>query len=44
MFDSEFKQIKEAVFHTNKATLDEWDRLLERKPYWQTLKITAWAL
>ena len=39
--NSEFKQMKEAVFHTNEATLDKWDQLLERKPYWQTLKITA---
>ena len=42
--NSEFKQMKEAVFHTNEATLEESDQLLEHKPYWQTLKITAWAL
>ena len=42
--NSEFKQMKEAVFHTTEVISDEWDNLLERKPYWQTLKITAWAL
>ena len=24
--------------------LDEWDELLKRKPYWNTLRITAWTL
>jgi len=23
---------------------DKWDNLLERKPYWNTLRITAWVL
>ena len=29
---------------TNEEVLDEWDELLKRKPYWNTLRITAWTL
>ena len=42
--NGEYKQMKEAVFHTTENILDEWDNLLEWKPYWQTLKTTTWAL
>ena len=28
----------------NESDPDEWDNLLMRKPYWNTLRSTAWAL
>ena len=34
------KPLKEVVEHKP----DEWDQLLERKPYWSTMRITAWAM
>ncbi len=40
---NEEKPIKEIVaFIQNQP--DEWDLLLTRKPYWNTLRVTAWAL
>ena len=38
------KPIKEIVAFVNENQPDEWDLLLTRKPYWDTLRITAWAL
>jgi hypothetical protein len=26
-----------------RARSDEWDSLLDRNPYWRTLRITAWV-
>ena len=40
----EAKPIKEIVAFVNENQQDEWDLLLRRKPYWNTLIITAWAL
>ena len=41
---NEEKPIKEIVAFANENQPDEWDLLLTRKPYWDTLRITAWAL
>ena len=40
----EQKPQKEVVSYAVKANTDEWDDLLNRKPYWNTLRTTAWAL
>ena len=40
----EAKPIKEIVAFVNENQQDEWDLLLRRKPYWNILRITAWAL
>ena len=40
----EERPIKEIVAYTADRKPDEWDNLLMRKPYWTTLRITAWAL
>ena len=42
----EAKPMKEIVAFSkeNEVMIDEWDSLLERKPYWTTLRITAWVL
>eukprot|EP00795_Rhopilema_esculentum_P000677 gene677-biopygen7196 len=42
--NSEFKPMKETVFHANEVESDEWEQLLERKTYWQTLRTMAWGL
>ena len=39
----EAKPIKEIVAFVNENQQDEWDLLLRRKPYWNTLRITAWT-
>ena len=41
---NEDKPIKEIVAFANKNQPDEWDLLLTRKPYWDTLRISACAL
>ena len=41
--NSEFRPMKETVFHAHKKS-DEWEQLLVRKTYWQTLRTTAWGL
>lgn len=35
---------KEITLFSAERKPDEWDNLLERKPYWNTLRITAWVL
>ena len=40
----EEKPLKEVVAYTEEHKPDEWDQLLERKPYWSTMRITSWAL
>jgi hypothetical protein len=40
----EAKPIREIVAFINENQQDEWDLLLRRKPYWNTLRITAWTL
>ena len=40
----EQKPVEEAVSHVNESDPDEWDDLLMRKPFWNTLRVTAWAL
>ena len=40
----EQKPQKEVVSYAVKANTDEWDDLLNRKPYWNTLRTIAWAL
>ena len=40
---NEEKPIKEIVAFANENQPDEWDLLLTRKPYWDTLRITAWG-
>ena len=44
--NDEAKPIKEIVAYSKEAEVvsDEWDSLLERKSYWTTLTVTAWAL
>ena len=42
--NSEFRPMKETVFHATEVKSDEWEQLLERKTYWQTLRTTAWGL
>ena len=37
----EEKPHKEENFYTAEVKSDEWDHLLERKPYWNTLRVTA---
>ena len=34
----------EIIMFSPEKKPDVWDDLLDRKPYWSTLKITAWAL
>ena len=41
---NEEKPIKEIVAFANENQPDEWDLLLTLKPYWDTLRITAWTL
>ena len=40
----EQKPQKDIVSYAVKTNTDEWDYLLKRKPYWNTLRTTAWAL
>lgn len=40
----EEKAIKEIVALADEKQPDEWELLLTRKTYWQTIRITAWAL
>ena len=40
----EEKLMKESILYTAEVELDKWDHLLKRKPYWNTLGVTAWAL
>ena len=45
--NEEARPFKEVVAYSKeKAEIrgDEWDLLLERKPYWTTFRVTAWAL
>ena len=44
--NDEAKPIKEIVAYSKETEVipDEWDSLLERKSYWTTLRVTAWAL
>ena len=36
--------VREIMLYSAESKPDEWDNLLDRKPYWNTLRITAWAL
>ena len=40
----EEKSLKEVVASAREHKPDEWDQLLEDKPYWTVLRITAWAI
>ena len=40
----EEKPPKEVLASTSEHKPDEWDQLLEGKPYWTVLRITAWAI
>ena len=40
----EEKPLKEVVVSASKHRPDEWDQLLEAKPYWAVLRVTAWAI
>lgn len=40
----EDKPLKENILYTADVEPDEWDHLLEHKPYWNTLRVTAWVL
>ena len=40
----EQKLVTEVVSQVHESDPDKWDNLLMRKPYWNTLRITAWAL
>ena len=42
--NSEFRPMKETLFHANEVKSDEWEQLLERNTYWKTLRTTAWGL
>ncbi|XP_068690319.1 uncharacterized protein [Montipora foliosa] len=39
----EEKPLKEVVASAREHKPDEWDQLLEGKPYWTVLRVTAWA-
>ena len=41
---NEEKPLREVVVCANEHRPEEWDQLLERKPYWIVLRITAWAV
>ena len=36
--------VREIMLYSAERKPDEWDNLLDRKPYWDTLRVTAWAL
>ena len=40
----EEKPLKEVLASAREHKPDEWDQLLEGKPYWTVLRITAWAI
>ena len=40
----EEKPLKEVVASAREHKPDEWDQLLEGKPYWTVLRVTAWAI
>ena len=40
----EEKPLKKVVASASEHKPDEWDQLLEGKPYWTVLRITAWAI
>ena len=40
----EKKPLKEVVASASEHRPDEWDQLLEDKPYWAVLTVTAWAI
>lgn len=40
----ESKPVKEEALFTKDRKPDEWDALLERRTYWRTLRVTAWAM
>ena len=40
----EEKPLKEVVASAGEHKPDKWDQLLEGKPYWTVLRITAWAI
>ena len=40
----EERAIRETMLYSAEKKPDEWDNLLDRKPYWNTLRITAWVL
>ena len=40
----EEKPLKEVVASAREHRPEEWDQLLESKPYWTVLRITAWAI
>ena len=42
--DEECRPTPEGILHTQERKLDEWDALLERGVYWQTMRVTAWML
>ena len=42
--NDEQKVVREVVSNVDARNLDEWENLLMRKPYWNTLRITAWAM
>ena len=40
----EEKPLKEVLASASEHKPDEWDQLLEGKPYWTVLRIIAWAI
>ena len=40
----EEKPLKEVAASAREHKPDEWDQLLEGKPYWTVLRVTAWAI
>ena len=40
----EEKPLKEVVASAREHKPDEWDQLLEGKPYWTVLRVTAWTI
>ena len=40
----ESRPVKEDILFTKDREQDEWDALLERNPYWRTLRVTSWVL
>ena len=42
--DEECRPTQEGILHTQEQKLDEWDALLERGAYRQTMRVMAWML
>ena len=42
--NQEYRLIKQTAYHVGENVSDEWDTLLDRNPYWRSLRITAWVL